>query len=957
MATVISTEKFLDVVLPEGNHYIGYTDGTLNKAGRPLIKCSVFETGLQGVTVAKQKGDTDIYFALASFKQAKIYDEAKGYQKSYRKEENVDKLKALWLDIDTKNYESKKACVEDIGRFLTDLPKPTFIVDSGGGFHLYWVFEEAITQQQWVPLAQGLAALAKTKGLKADYGVTIDSARVLRLPGTRNQKYDDKPTCTVKAMGAYAHLGRMDELLRPHAAGMARTNLTLDPKVVALFDPATANDLSAGYSEGRRSFFADIAKECLTVQDSLERQGNGDSYALWKDLLHLAAFTEDGDQYAHEISKGDPRYDPDNVEDFYGQSVDIRLKGLRGPTLCQRFSTHSPKCATCPHLGNIKTPWVLGVPIEEKGKQVPSYVRNGATYVHKMVESADGGMELEEVRLVDFELDNWELVPAVDEASPFHLWVGVKNGNRRGTVKLTAEQINDNKQFRVAMFNGGAPLTSQEVNAVNRVATNWASHLTKIRSGVEYSTAGWNPDATAFVMGNRAYTAEGSHPVINPALAKSNTLGAKGKPGPWNNLAQTLLDDEEAAFTYLFCAGFAAPLMGVLNTKCSMSISAYSADSGAGKTTVLRTIRAAFGEPRSGLSLNDTANFIVAKIGAERGLPAIYDEIRGHDRAEAITQVLFAMTEGKTKGRMDTSANMREQQLINTMMLCGSNVPISDYVNQSIRNSNAGYARFLEIELRPKPNANPQLDALVSQLDSNYGHFGPTYIQTIIANLDKLTKFEVEIANRLQSKRRWTAEERFWLQGTTKIIVAGLALNMTGEVTVDMNKLIAYCLKVIDGQREEMVSSGRNEDVLVESITANYAEEMMVSDRVKRKRGPGTVVVHRHPQRSTVHVHVAVKEKILRIKLESLREYATKVFGSYTNTKKSLMRKYNARQVRGAWCAGTNYATAGAVEMLELDLQKLPDGDEIISSWLQAGDKPSTSSPTATPGSSTDAQP
>ena len=220
MSTIISTAKFLDVVVPAGNRYIGYTDGTKSNSGREIIKCSSFTEGLHGVTragnISNRETDPNIYFALASFKEAKVYDEKRGYMKSYRQIQNVDKVKSLWLDIDFKMYDSPQACVQDIQRFLSDFPDPTFMVNSGGGIHLYWVFEKELTLQQWEPLATGLAAIAKAKKLRADYGVTIDAARVLRLPGYINPKYPHKPQCEIKKMGNYASLARMDELLRPH---------------------------------------------------------------------------------------------------------------------------------------------------------------------------------------------------------------------------------------------------------------------------------------------------------------------------------------------------------------------------------------------------------------------------------------------------------------------------------------------------------------------------------------------------------------------------------------------------------------------------------------------------------------------------------------------------------------------------------------------------------------------
>lgn len=938
MSSVISTQDFLDAVLPEGNHYIGYTDGTLNRGGRPVIKCSAFNEGLQGVTIAQSRAarheGADIYFALAAFKEAKVYDAERGFMKSHRVQENVESLKAIWLDVDFKMYESPKACGDDIARFLQDFPKPTFLVNSGGGLHLYWVFEKPLTPIQWTPLAQGLAAIAKAKKLRADYGVTIDSARVLRLPGSTNHKYSNKPTCEVLSMGSYASLDRMDELLRPHAAAMSTSGITVDANVVAMFDPVTQNnDLSEGFVSGKRSFFAAISQECGVVKDSLDRRGNGDGYPLWKDLLHLLAFTEDGADYIAALSDGDARYDPDNAEDFYQQSVKIKLDGTRGPTTCARFSTHSDKCAVCPHAGKIKTPWMLGVPIEEKFARVPSFVRNGKTYITEMVEE-DGEQTLQEVPILNFEMDNWHLVPDVDGGLILH--VDVINGKSKKTVALDARDKADVKQLKIAMDRGAVGLTDGQAGKVKRIVMEWTTHLSAIREGTTYTRSGWNDAEDAFVMGDRAILADRVEPVLNATLAEAQTVGVKGKPEPWLKLAQKLLDDEDPAFTYLLCAGMAAPLMGVLSHRTSLAISAFSTNSGAGKTTALRCVRAAFGKPKGGFSLNDTATSIVIKLGAEQGIPAIYDEIRGTEVGESIVNVLFQMTEGKTKMRANQSAQIRKQETINTVMLCGSNIPISDYVNQRVKNSNAGFARFIEIELEPKKLADPELDAMVSELETNYGHFGPALIAKIVEDMDKLKAAEKVVGELLQKKRQWTPEERFWLQGTTKILLVGSLINKMGDLKVDTDKLLDFSLKAVEGQKAEMRDRVVQEDTLLASLMDFLSDHTLVTEEFKRTTGRGSVRVLREPVRSRVDAQIAVKNATVRITMDALGRFCEEFSHSTKRTKRQLEHRFAAKSYRKAIGAGTQY-NASARNVIDLDLKNGDvDEQELISSWLPA---------------------
>ena len=83
--TIVATTTFLDAVVPPGNRYIGFTDKTkTTDAGRMTISCSSFESALEGVNraerFARRDNIQDLYFALASFKEAKVYKELKVYK-------------------------------------------------------------------------------------------------------------------------------------------------------------------------------------------------------------------------------------------------------------------------------------------------------------------------------------------------------------------------------------------------------------------------------------------------------------------------------------------------------------------------------------------------------------------------------------------------------------------------------------------------------------------------------------------------------------------------------------------------------------------------------------------------------------------------------------------------------------------------------------------------------------
>ncbi len=100
--------------------------------------------------------------------------------------ENVSCAPGFWCDIDFKNTPMEEA-FPILKSFLL---KPTVCNLSGFGLQSFWVAKEPISDLKCVvAINKGLV-----KVLKGDPGAT-DIARVLRVPGTKNLKYDPPREC------------------------------------------------------------------------------------------------------------------------------------------------------------------------------------------------------------------------------------------------------------------------------------------------------------------------------------------------------------------------------------------------------------------------------------------------------------------------------------------------------------------------------------------------------------------------------------------------------------------------------------------------------------------------------------------------------------------------------------------------------------------------------------------
>jgi hypothetical protein len=150
----------------------------------------------------------DVYFGVlplasrkSNFQRGKITD--------------VQSAGCLFAEFDAKDFPNndKAACLAYV-RSLT-IP-PTWIIDSGGGYHAYWILDNPVKleteeqrtfhaklQERWVNFVGG------------DPGAK-DLARVLRLPGSLNYKYDPpRPVVVVKPDGPLYTLRELESAISP----------------------------------------------------------------------------------------------------------------------------------------------------------------------------------------------------------------------------------------------------------------------------------------------------------------------------------------------------------------------------------------------------------------------------------------------------------------------------------------------------------------------------------------------------------------------------------------------------------------------------------------------------------------------------------------------------------------------------------------------------------------------
>lgn len=143
--------------------------------GKPPVRNFFRTTDMQGInTFCRKNQGCELYFGIAT------RDGQAG------RKQNIVDFTAVYCDIDFKNTPIEKA-----NESLKYFPiQPSIVVHSGGGYHVYWLFNEPLAKDAIEDIENILKRLAQY--FEADMGST-DAAHVLRIPGTLNHKPDYAP--------------------------------------------------------------------------------------------------------------------------------------------------------------------------------------------------------------------------------------------------------------------------------------------------------------------------------------------------------------------------------------------------------------------------------------------------------------------------------------------------------------------------------------------------------------------------------------------------------------------------------------------------------------------------------------------------------------------------------------------------------------------------------------------
>lgn len=277
-----------------------------------------------------------------------------------RRLEQLQANRAFVLDIDVKPddaqvYNAPEEALAALKGLIDsgEVPRPSFIIDSGGGFHVYWCVNRDMPAGEHARRASVFASKLRhlDPKLAKDAALTRNSVCLFRLPGSWNEKY--RPPRRVQLLTDPA-------LTANDGLAYGADAIALDPQGNAPAGVGRANtgvrsiSAPAPILETSADFYAGCAVMRFIRDNRMEPPGSPNyiGYQPWRTAMALLSYAADAETAAHELSDGAATYSPQKTA--YQMQVERDQYGSYAPitcgTLCDSLPVHVGRtlCVGCP---------------------------------------------------------------------------------------------------------------------------------------------------------------------------------------------------------------------------------------------------------------------------------------------------------------------------------------------------------------------------------------------------------------------------------------------------------------------------------------------------------------------------------------------------------------------------------------------------------------------------------
>jgi putative DNA primase/helicase len=906
---------FLEATLPKtGEYFVAHISGDKLRQ-RKVSTLAQLESEIQ----IRNNARTDVYFGTGSFSNS-------------RKQEDCISKKCLYVDIDCKasgQYDTKADAIRALKTALrVGLPSPSIIVDSGNGWHLYWTLEAEVTPEDWLATSKALITACKASQLKIDLSVTPDSARILRAPTSKNWKDPETPKpCDIRSStGITYNLASLHETLKGLAP--APPSLRALPGGISVDPDDLSGDMSLKDIDRPLPKAKSMIDRCPLFASNIENEGRGTEEPVWFQLLHTLAFTSDGEDYIHEISRGHEKYSEDVTNNKWAYAK--RKASGTGPTMCATFEAKGcSQCATCPFRERESTPVALAAQVPDG--ELPRGYRNSKYGLEGFNEDASDWLPIFPKTVKNMELFSKEDGQTGVEVPFLRMRIG------GSLVEFPTTALTDDRSLKIILLQNTLGVEAAQLPLLRRFMSTFMDVLRdKQAARTAVTSYGWLGDKTQFHFNGKVYSDGGLVKSRVTSIPKSveEVYTPTGDVAVWTECANHILSQPRHASWVAIASAFAAPLV-TFTPVPSIAISIMSKGSGTGKTTALKVAQAVWANPTKALShLDDTGNSVMAKMGMLNSLPIYWDEIRGVESMKAFaTNTLFRFIESSGKARLNSNIEQRATATWGTAMVVASNESLLEVINHNDKTSDAGQARVFEVTAQPIKDdvkSNSEAGLFYRRTEANYGGVGELYAAHIGSNAKSVADEVAKTIGALEKSLKSKPDERFWISTVASLIVGAKRANQLGVCKFDLRAFANYLCGEFKVLREQK-SVEHDPEIRAAMDIQKFVQEstgttVVASTLPKRGVRDAGILLAPPNDREYVRVRIATNDRAVRVHEGALREWYTKYRGgAFSNFRATLLKMGCVCQARVSLDAGV-FGHASRVACIDIPDSPLFEG-------------------------------
>ena len=822
----METREFLKWLLPhKGVIVLGLEPIS---GGWKQVEHLTIDDAADAMLEADKTGKTNVYMSVNRFKSTS------------RKQGNVAACRAIFDDYDVKpgtdgHYQDKPEALRDIIKLSKALQLSPTIVDSGGGFHVYYHLDDDIDENTWNELSELKRTVTKHLELKVDRQCDTDSARVLRAPGTHNYKPKYGKPLPVKLV----------KQGKTYAVDKIRT--ALDSYIEA--NPAK---MYFGQDDGNGDFKpaldrGAVAKAAMSGED-------------WHDnmLRLIGSWVSKGNNDA-EIQALAAQYTLEGYTDQQTQhEVQVMIDGAREKGFAP------PGIA--PAVDDDEVTAVAAgsnVPIVD-GKPIPHWPTgfrwNGGSLSRSHTDT-DG-------------LTTWRpfcrtcIYPINRIRDSEGTWVVhwkalEKNGTWReffmpmhelASTDLMAKTLASHEVFLHPIRNARADMAEFAVTIIEELQ-KW-----RIETKT-YKQFGWLPDRTGFVIGTKMITEKGETAVLCEDSVPDDIrtdFGRSGTLDEWvDNIGKLYNRRGAEPLQFALCHSMGSVLVELMGSSNFHGLPlAFTGHGGTGKSTACKVALGFYGNPkfmeRQTGDQGSTLNAVIKRVAIMGSIPILLDEFSGRS-PEELTRTGYALANGRDKERLGTNGKFTT---VGGEWFKSSFITSNDSIIESISKLPVGYRveatqlRFFEVQL-PSDYTTKTFPDITQQfiehhMDHVYGEACLPYIRFIIANTDWVRRQITAARAKFNPQSNEDNKERFYRDTIVTAWVAGKIAQKVGLISFDLKSMKKWAEDHVQTLRENRKETNADIGEHLAAFISTLQGRLIVTKRLghgsSRKEDPAVML-------------------------------------------------------------------------------------------------------------------